>query len=110
MGQNATPSVQHTHLTALRYTTQMAFQVWTPESGTHYCTPMGILETINQHFVASSWSLSYILSLMHGHMIKQKFITSIKQLLTEFPKLIFYGYIISTTVLGPLKKHLDSLK
>jgi hypothetical protein len=34
---------------------------------------MGILmlenvETINQHFVTSGWSLSYIISMMHGHM------------------------------------------
>jgi hypothetical protein len=41
---------------------------------------------------------------------KEKFITSIKQLLTEFRELFFYGYIISTTVSGPLNKHLDSLK
>jgi hypothetical protein len=30
---------KYTHLTAQRYTTQMAFQVSTPKSGTHYCTP-----------------------------------------------------------------------
>jgi hypothetical protein len=35
----ATSSDQYTHLTAQRHTTQTAFQVWTPKSGTHYCTP-----------------------------------------------------------------------
>jgi hypothetical protein len=34
-----TSSEQHIHLRAQRYTTQTAFQVWTPESGNHYCTP-----------------------------------------------------------------------
>jgi hypothetical protein len=28
-----------TQITAQRYTTQTAFQVWTPKSGTHYFTP-----------------------------------------------------------------------
>jgi hypothetical protein len=44
---------------------------------------------------------------------KQKLIiTSIKQLFTEFPELFLlsYDYILSTSVSGPLKKHLDSLK
>jgi hypothetical protein len=36
---SATSSEQYTHLTAQRYKTQRDFQVWTPESGTHYCTP-----------------------------------------------------------------------
>jgi hypothetical protein len=27
----------------------------------------GLVEKINQNFVASSWSLSYIISMVHGH-------------------------------------------
>jgi hypothetical protein len=48
-------------------------QVWSPESGTRYFTPEDghkcskNVESINQHFVASSWFLSYITSTMHGH-------------------------------------------
>jgi hypothetical protein len=39
VAHRATSFEQHTHLTAQRFKTQTAFQVWTPESGTHYCTP-----------------------------------------------------------------------
>jgi hypothetical protein len=60
---------QHTHLTAQCYTTQTAFQVWTPKSGTHDCTPdeghtcaRNMLSLYTNIFVASSWSLFYIIT------------------------------------------------
>jgi hypothetical protein len=64
-----TSTVQHTQLTALRYTTQTAYRFGHQKAVlTNVLPKMGIhVESINQHFVASNWCLSYIISTMHGH-------------------------------------------
>jgi hypothetical protein len=62
---------------AQRYTTQAAFQVWPPKSGSYLLIVllmMGIFvpETCwgnkTAYFVASSWFFTFTMSTMHGHM------------------------------------------
>jgi hypothetical protein len=52
------------------YTTQAAYTIGHQKAVlTIVLLKMGIInvESINQHFVTSSWFLSYIISMMHGH-------------------------------------------
>jgi hypothetical protein len=92
----ATSSEQYTHLTIQCYTTQTAFQFWTPKTElTTVLLTKGIMvpETcwVNKSpcFVATSWSLFYIISTMHGH-------TDIKFTFYIYPYLA--GYINTTFV------------